>query len=94
MAKLHITELYDLAGVMQIPQMPPIAEQAMDIGATSAASSAFNASTRFVCLSAKADCHIAVGADPTATTGKMPLAAGQSYYFGVTPGHKVAVIQA
>jgi hypothetical protein len=24
----------------------------------------------------------------------MPLTSGQAYYFGVTPGHKVAVIQA
>ena len=94
MAKLHITELSGLAGVMQIPQMPPITEQAMDIGATSSASSAFNASTRFVCLTAKADCHIAIGADPTATAGKMPLTAGQAYYFGVTAGHKIAVIAA
>ena len=100
MANLHITEFDRLAvsanggPVVQIASMPPLAEQVVAIGASSAASSAFNASTRFVCLTPKADCHIQIGATPTATTSLLPLTAGQVYYFGVTPGHKVAVIQA
>ncbi len=101
MAKLHITEFTALAqdgaafpAVMQLPPMPPLAEQTVDIGASSAASSAFNAATRFVCLTPKADCHIQIGAAPTATTSLLPLTSGQAYYFGVTPGHKVAVIAA
>ncbi len=94
MANLHITEVFDIAGSMQIPQMPPVAEQVLAIGAASAASVAFNARTRFVCLTPKADCHIQIGAAPTATTSLLPLTAGQAYYFGVTPGHKVAVIAA
>ncbi len=100
MANLHITEFDRLAvsanngPVVQIASMPPVAEQTVAIGASSAASSAFNASTRFVCLTPKADCHIQIGATPTATTSLLPLTAGQAYYFGVTPGHKVAVIQA
>jgi len=100
MANLHITEFDRLAvsanngPVVQIASMPPLAEQTVAIGGSSAASSAFNASTRFVCLTPKADCHIQIGAAPTATTSLLPLTAGQAYYFGVTPGHKVAVIQA
>ena len=100
MANLHITEFDRLAvsanggPVVQIASMPPLAEQVVAIGASSAASSAFNASTRFVCLTPKADCHIQIGATPTATTSLLPLTSGQAYYFGVTPGHKVAVIQA
>ena len=100
MANLHITEFDRLAvsanggPVVQIASMPPLAEQVVAIGASSAASSAFNASTRFVCLTPKADCHIQIGAAPTATTSLLPLTSGQAYYFGVTPGHKVAVIQA
>jgi hypothetical protein len=100
MANLHITEFDRLAvsanngPVVQIASMPPLDEQTVAIGASSAASSAFNASTRFVCLTPKADCHIQIGATPTATTSLLPLTAGQVYYFGVTPGHKVAVIQA
>lgn len=94
MANLHITELFDIAGPMQIPQMPPVAEQVLAIDAASAASVAFNARTRFVCLTPKADCHVAFGEAPVATTNSKPLTAGQDYYFGVTPGRKVAVIAA
>ncbi len=100
MANLHITEFDRLAvsanngPVVQIASMPPVAEQTVAIGGSSAASSAFNVATRFVCLTPKADCHIQIGAAPTATTSLLPLTAGQAYYFGVTPGHKVAVIQA
>ena len=94
MANLHITEVFDIAGSMQIPQMPPVAEQVLAICAASAASVAFSARTRFICLTPKADCHVAVGDTPVATTNSKPLTAGQDYYFGVTPGRKVAVIAA
>ncbi len=100
MANLHITEFDRLAvsanngPVVQIASMPPLAEQTVAIGGSIAESSAFNASTRFVCLTPKADCHVAFGETPVATTNSKPLTAGQDYYFGVTPGHKVAVIQA
>lgn len=98
MANLHITEFSDVANIVfpvPIPQMPPVVEQApLAIGGTSAASLAFNARTRFVCLTPKADCHVAFGDAPVATTNSKPLTAGQDYYFGVTSGHKVAVIAA
>lgn len=62
MANLHITEFSDVANIVspiQIPQMPPVADQTpLAIGASSAASSAFNAATRYICLTPKADCHI------------------------------------
>ena len=101
MANLHITEFSTQARdstfgapLIPAPQMPPVAEQTVAIAGSSAASSAFNAATMFVCLTPKADCHVAFGGAPTATTSLMPLTAGQAYYFGVTPGHKVAVIAA
>jgi hypothetical protein len=95
MANLHITELFDIAGPMQIPQMPPVVEQTpLAIAGASAASVAFSARTRFICLTPKADCHVAVGDTPVATANSKPLTAGQAYYFGVSPGHKVAVIAA
>ena len=44
---------------------------------------------------ADADCHLEVGGNPTATTGSViKLTAGSAEYFGVTPGHKIAVIKA
>lgn len=102
MANLHITEFATQArdaafgsALLPAAQMPPIAEQVLAIGATSAAcTNGFNAATRFICLTALADCHIQIGATPVATTSLFPLTSGQSHYFGVTPGHKVAVIQA
>lgn len=98
MAKLYITEFNDLAldpsGVRpQVPQMPPVAEQVVTF-TTTTQSAALNAATRFVRIIADADCHIAVGADPTATTSGMKLISGQAEYFGVTPGHKIAAVTA
>ena len=44
---------------------------------------------------ADADCHLEVGGNPTATTGSVvKLTAGSAEYFGVTAGHKIAVIAA
>jgi len=103
MANLHITEhstMQNAAGVghaqesAQIPRMPPVADYVVAIGATAAQGQAFNAATRFVCLHAKADCHISIGPTPTATNQMKPLTAGQDYYCGVKPGDKVSVIQA
>ena len=101
MAHLHITEFSTQARdstfgapIIPVPQVPPVAEQAVAIAGSSAASAAFNAATTYICLTPKADCHVAFGGAPTATTSLLPLTAGQAYYFGVTPGHKVAVIAA
>jgi len=102
MANLHITEFSTQArdsafgsALVPVPQMPPVAEQTLAIGATSAAcTNGFNAATRFIRLTPKADCYIQIAATPVATTSLLPLTSGQAYDFGVTPGHKVAVIQA
>ncbi len=101
MANLHIDEFSGLPQggtayptVAQLPKMPPLAVSVVAIGASSAASSAFTASTTMVGLHPKADCHVAFGSNPTATTNNTPLVSGQTYYFSVTPGDKVAVIQA
>lgn len=100
MAKLHISEFVALApdgaafpAVMQLPQLPPVAQQTVTF-TTSTQSSALNASTRFVRVISDADCHIEVGANPTATTSSLKLMSGSAEYFGVTPGHKIAVIAA
>lgn len=96
MAVLFITEFSKL-GVIDgktsaIAMAPPIAEQTVAIGGSSAASAAFDAATRYVRLHTDAICSVAFGASPTATATKMRLAAGQTEYFAVPPGGKVAVI--
>lgn len=108
MAVLYITELDTLGtptegGNAQIAHMPPITEQTLGITGSSAASTAFNAATRFIRLETDVICAIAFGAAPTAQTasgtatgasalGTTRLAAGDREYFAVIPGQKVAVI--
>lgn len=105
MAILYITECESLAipgegGNMQIAHMPPVAEQTLAIGGSSASSSAFNTSTRFVRVETDAICAIAFGSAPTAAaavgtgtaSGTLRMNANTVEYFGVSPGHKIAVI--
>lgn len=94
MAKLYVTEFrYIGQHGVQAPECPPIADQTpVVIGAGSLQSAAFNAGTKFVRLHTDAICSIAFGANPTATASTARMAAGQTEYFSVLDGHKVAVI--
>lgn len=101
MATLYVTEFArqgrDLAGYLNqngCPEQPPVAEQTVAIGASSAASAAFNANTSIVRLHADAICSVEFGAAPTAATTTMRMVAGQTEYFTVVPGSalKVAAI--
>lgn len=100
MAKLWITEYSGLgsdAGGMAAPfaAHPPVAVQTpITITSTSAQSTAFAATTRYVRLRSDAACHFAVAANPTATTDHTPLDANAAEYFGVPEGQKIAVILA
>jgi len=100
MATLWITEFdrkpvpTDGDAVSQVARLPALTTQTVAIGASSAQSAALNNDTRIVRLYADAACHVLVGSNPTATTSSMPIAAGAAEYFGVTPGQKIAVIQA
>lgn len=71
---------------------PPLAEQTVAIGGASAQSAAFGANTRLIRIHTDAICSILIGENPTATATKQRLAAGQTEYKAVTPGHKIAVI--
>jgi hypothetical protein len=94
MATVYITEFRDVgrAGDIQAPEQPPYAEQTVAIGGASAQSSAFSTATRLIRVHADAICSIAIGENPTATATKARFAAGQTEYFTVLPGHKIAVI--
>lgn len=77
----------------QVARAPAVVEQTVAIGVSSAQSAAFNASTGLVRIHCDVVCNVKVGgADPTATTSTLRLAAGQTEYFRVEPGAKVAVI--
>jgi hypothetical protein len=100
MATLYVTE-YATGGfaqvggaVVQTAHEPPLAEQTVSIGGSSAASSAFNAATTLVRLHADAICSILFGTSPTAAAAKQRFAANQTEYKTVPRGqsYKVAVI--
>jgi hypothetical protein len=107
MSVITITEYAGLAypqvgGIQaQVPQEPPLAEQAIAITGSTAQSAAFNAATTLVRINidGTAACAITFGTNPTATTpsagaGSGRLAANQTEFRGVPRGqsYKVAFI--
>lgn len=79
---------------LAMAQEPPVAEQTLTIAGVSAASSAFNAKTKYIRVHTDAICSIVVDTNPTATGAKKRLAANTTEYFGVPQGqsYKIAVI--
>jgi hypothetical protein len=73
---------------------PALAEQAITISGTSAASAAFNTRTCFVMLHAQEAVCLKWGTAPTAVTTAQRMAAGETRFVGVPPGqsYKVAGI--
>lgn len=101
MPKLTISEFSGQAsnergGLSPIAGLPDIASQVVTISGVSAQSTALNVATSLVRIAADTDCRILVAVNPTALATSLPLAAGQSEYFGVPLGGalKVAVIAA
>lgn len=97
MSTLYISEYAgDMAmlngQLMGVASEPAIAEQTVAIGGSSTQSAAFNAQTKYVRLHADATCSRKFGSNPTATATSPRMAAGQTAYYGVNPGDKVAVI--
>lgn len=95
MAKAHVQEYAALdrmytGSPAPLAREPAVATQAVTF-TTSTQSSAFNADTQLVRIVADAACHLAFGANPTATANSMLLPSGAVEYFAVTPGHKVAI---
>ncbi len=71
---------------------PAVASQAVAIGASSAQSSAFAATTGLVRIHADIACVVEIGGtNPTAGATSMLFAAGETQWFVVSPGAKVAV---
>lgn len=98
MSNLNVTEYAEIAknslsAPIAAAKEPSITVQNVTF-TTATPSSAFNADTRFVRVISDADCHVAFGSDPTATTSSTKLKADIEYYFGVTAGHKVSVVSA
>lgn len=79
-------------GVSGNVQEPEITTQTVAIGVGSAQSAAFNQNTRYIRVHTDAICSILIGSNPTALVTSKRLAANQTEYFTVSPGHKLAVI--
>lgn len=99
MALLYVTEYPDLPGAYatwapQVVREPGIVDQApVAIGAGALASVAFNARTKIVRLHCDAICSVAFGPPGTvATAQNQRMAANQTEYKMVIPGHVVSVI--
>ena len=94
MAKLYISEFISGPDKAMPPQEPCVTDQTpVVIGAGSLQSAAFNSKTNLVRIHTDAICSIAFGEDPTATADSKRMAAGQTEYFTVGGGQKVAVIE-
>lgn len=101
MARIYVSEYDRLApayggGLGQVVQEPEIALQSIAITASSTLTAAFNGGTRIIRVHTDAICAIKIGPSPTAIvagdTGTKRMVAGQTEYFGVVPGDKLAVI--
>ena len=95
MAVIYISEYATLAlgGSAQIPTDPPLLDQTVAISVVAAASSPFQAGTRFIRVAPDAVCSILIGPPGTAaaaTNKRLPANAVE--YFGVVSGQVLSVI--
>lgn len=79
---------------VQSPVEPGVTTQAITTSGTSAQSAAFDGRTMLIAISTPAAQAVAVqfGSNPTATTSHLRLPANSLFFFRVSPGHKVAMI--
>jgi hypothetical protein len=84
----YLTKLYELGA---LPVIRPGTTQQMAISATAAVSA--QVGSQVVRLVATSDCHIAIGAAPTATAAALFLPANTPEYFACNTTDLVAVIQ-
>jgi hypothetical protein len=94
---VYVTELADIAQAATgprifAPQMPPVAEQQRTVSGASAQTAAFNGGTRFVMVHTTEVVCLAFGADPTAVATAHRMAVGETRFYGVRPGDKLAAI--
>lgn len=76
----------------QAAKVPALAQQTVGISGVQAQSNPFTSTTGLVRIHCDVICNVNFGINPGVTTGMMRLAAGQTEYFVVNAGDKVAVI--
>lgn len=96
--KIYVAEYADLKPIdggrwLPVGHEPSLAEQVIATTGASAASAAFNGSTKFIRVHAATIVSIKIGSGtPVADTNTKRMAAGATEYFAVEPGHKIAAI--
>lgn len=98
MRRLFITcyrhmALDDFNRLIAAPMTPPLAEAYVNISPESVSSDPFPQYTSFICIKPEVDCAVAFGPEPTANPDYHVLEAGEKCFYGVTPGHRIAVIE-
>ena len=73
------------------PETPPLAEWSLEIGVDSNQSEPFPEFAKFISVKAMSACCLAFGKDPKADHHFHPMDAGELRWYGVYPGHKIAV---
>jgi hypothetical protein len=95
MALLYVTEFSGMGAGSPAPQIAPaqaLASYTVAIGGASAQGAVFGAGTKIVRVHADVSCAILFGSNPTALATSMRMGAGQTEYFAVEPGQRVAAI--
>ena len=97
MANLYISGFGGILGNLQSPIQAAYGQtesKVVTIGASSTASTSTEQGTNLIRVLADADCNIAIGPTPNAETDNyIALKSGIPEWFGITPGHKVAVVE-
>jgi hypothetical protein len=81
------------SGSLQAPQAPALEEWQIPIELESTQSPPFPEGATFIMVRPDTDCCLAFGADPEAVIGQHPVDAKERMWYGVHPGHKIAVIE-
>ena len=97
MSRIYISEYsrlgLDFTGaVIDAPMAPAVAEQSLEIMHEERISSFFNSATRFIIITADADCCIAIGSTPKANPRMHKVHSGETRRYGVSHEHRLAVI--
>ena len=99
MSSLYIEEyesiLIDPATGVLVPMVDRfVTAQSIALGSTSSTSAQTLPQTRFVAITADADCRFAIGALPDATASMRYLPAGQTRFLKILSGERLSAIAA
>lgn len=86
----------DYAGALvpSAPLVPPVRDQRLGIDFEPQVSEPFDEKTKFIDVVADLDCCLAFGPEPKADARLHKIRAGETRRYGVSPGHRLAVVAA